>query len=195
MKLAVHLCRRAGARARGEADHRGGYDPILKQLGRLKVDHITMEFTSPGAGDMSVFKQLPEHVEIGLGCVSCQPGQIDSVETIVESRRDGAEARRAGADHAQPRLRLRPRLGRRGEPRRGLHEAEERSRRGRAAAREVRLTPIGRPRAHNRGPALDRKCCHSTKPATRLAVHSRHGVLPHPGRRRRGICHAASRLV
>lgn len=84
VKLAVHLCRRAGARARGEADHRGGYDPILRQLGRLKVGHITMEFTSPGAGDMSVFRQLPEHVEIGLGCVSCQPGQIDSAETIVE---------------------------------------------------------------------------------------------------------------
>lgn len=84
VKLAVHLCRRAGARARGEADHRGGYDPILKQLGRLKVNHITMEFTSPGAGDMSVFKQLPEDVEIGLGCVSCQPGQVDSVETIVD---------------------------------------------------------------------------------------------------------------
>ena len=83
VEMAVHLCRRAGARARGEADHRGSYDPILKQLGRLKVNHITMEFTSPGAGDMSVFQQLPEHVQIGLGCVSCQPGQIDSPETIV----------------------------------------------------------------------------------------------------------------
>ena len=83
VKLAVHLCRRAGARARGEADHRGGYDPILPQLGRLKVGHITMEFTSPGAGDMSVFRRLPENVEIGLGCVSCQPGQIDTVEQIV----------------------------------------------------------------------------------------------------------------
>jgi 5-methyltetrahydropteroyltriglutamate--homocysteine methyltransferase len=84
VKLAVHLCRRAGARARGEADHRGGYDPVLSQLARLKVDHITMEFTSPGAGDMSVFKRLPEHVEIGLGCVSCQPGQIDSADAIVQ---------------------------------------------------------------------------------------------------------------
>jgi 5-methyltetrahydropteroyltriglutamate--homocysteine methyltransferase len=83
VKLAVHLCRRAGARARGEAEHRGSYDPILSQLARLKVDHITMEFTTPGAGDMSVFKRLPERVEVGLGCVSCQPGQIDSVETIV----------------------------------------------------------------------------------------------------------------
>jgi 5-methyltetrahydropteroyltriglutamate--homocysteine methyltransferase len=27
---------------------------------------------------------LPEHVEIGLGCVSCQPGQIDSADTIVQ---------------------------------------------------------------------------------------------------------------
>lgn len=84
VRLAVHLCRRAGARARGEADHRGGYDPILDQLSRLKVHHITMEFTSPGAGDMAVFERLPEHIEVGLGCVSCQPGQIDSPETIVE---------------------------------------------------------------------------------------------------------------
>jgi 5-methyltetrahydropteroyltriglutamate--homocysteine methyltransferase len=84
VKLAVHLCRRAGARARGEADHRGGYDPILPQLARLKVGHLTLEFTAPGAGDMAVLRRLPEHVEIGLGCVSCQPGQVDSVETIVE---------------------------------------------------------------------------------------------------------------
>jgi len=84
VKLAVHLCRRAGARARGESDHRGGYDPILGQLGRLKVHHVTMEFTTPGAGDMSVFRHLPENMEVGLGCVSCQPGEIDSDDVIVE---------------------------------------------------------------------------------------------------------------
>jgi 5-methyltetrahydropteroyltriglutamate--homocysteine methyltransferase len=33
---------------------------------------------------MSVFRELPEQVEIGLGCVSCQPGQIDSADTIVQ---------------------------------------------------------------------------------------------------------------
>jgi len=84
VKIAVHLCRRAGARVRGEIVHEGSYDPIIKQLSRLKADHLTMEFTTPGAGDMSVFRHLPEHMEIGLGCVSCQPGQIDSPETIVE---------------------------------------------------------------------------------------------------------------
>jgi 5-methyltetrahydropteroyltriglutamate--homocysteine methyltransferase len=83
VRLAVHLCRRAGARARGEAQFQGGYDPILRPLNRLRVHHLTMEFTAPGAGDMAVFRHLREDLEIGLGCVSCQPGQIDSVEAIV----------------------------------------------------------------------------------------------------------------
>ena len=83
VKLAVHLCRRAGARVRGEESHQGGYEPILKQLNRLKVHHLTMEFTAPGAGDVSVFKHLRDDFEIGLGSCSCHPGQIDSPETIV----------------------------------------------------------------------------------------------------------------
>src|SRR4051812_33874116 len=67
LKLAVHLCRRAGARARGEAKHAGGYDPILSQLNRLKVNHLTMEFTAPEAGDLSVLKKLRPDFEVGLG--------------------------------------------------------------------------------------------------------------------------------
>jgi 5-methyltetrahydropteroyltriglutamate--homocysteine methyltransferase len=42
-----------------------------------------MEFTTPGSGEMSVFRELPEDVEIGLGCVSCLPGEVDSADTIV----------------------------------------------------------------------------------------------------------------
>jgi 5-methyltetrahydropteroyltriglutamate--homocysteine methyltransferase len=83
VRLAIHLCRRAGARARGEAQHQGGYEPIMSQLKRLDVGHITMEFTTPGSGEMTVFRELPENVEIGLGCVSTLPGEVDSVETIV----------------------------------------------------------------------------------------------------------------
>jgi 5-methyltetrahydropteroyltriglutamate--homocysteine methyltransferase len=83
MKLAVHLCRRAGARARGEAQYAGGYEAILPQLNRLKVNHLTMEFTTPGAGDLAILQKLREDFEIGLGCVTTQPGQIDSPEEIV----------------------------------------------------------------------------------------------------------------
>lgn len=85
VKLAVHLCRRAGARVRGEKQHEGGYDPIIKQLNRLQVHHLAMEFTSPGAGDTSVFRKLRSDFEIGLGCVSCHRGQIDTSH-IIEQR-------------------------------------------------------------------------------------------------------------
>lgn len=84
IKIAVHLCRRAGARARGEHSHEGGYGPIIDHLNRLKVHHLTMEFTAPQAGDMAVFSELREDLEIGLGCVDVTPGRIDSAQTIVE---------------------------------------------------------------------------------------------------------------
>jgi 5-methyltetrahydropteroyltriglutamate--homocysteine methyltransferase len=83
IEIAVHLCRRAGARARGEHAHGGGYGPITKDLNRLQVQHLTMEFTSPQAGDMAVFRELREDLHIGLGCVDVTPGKIDSAETIV----------------------------------------------------------------------------------------------------------------
>ena len=82
IKIAVHLCRRAGARARGESYHEGGYGPIIPHLNRLKVHHLTMEFTAPQAGDMAVFRDLRKDFEIGLGCVDVTPGRVDSSETI-----------------------------------------------------------------------------------------------------------------
>ncbi len=105
VRLAVHLCRRAGARARGEAQHQGGYDPIMSQLRRLNVGHITMEFTTPGSGEMSVLRELPEDVEIGLGCVSTLPGEVDSVETIV------ARVEKALEHIAPERITLNPECG------------------------------------------------------------------------------------
>jgi 5-methyltetrahydropteroyltriglutamate--homocysteine methyltransferase len=105
VKLAVHLCRRAGARVRGEADHAGAYDAILPQLNRLRVHHLTMEFTHPGAGDVAVLAKLREDFEIGLGCVSCHPGEVDAVEAIVE------RATRAAAVLDPARITLNPDCG------------------------------------------------------------------------------------
>src|SRR5437867_3830655 len=84
IKVAVHLCRRSGARARGEHLHEGGYGPIIGHLNRLKVHHLTMEFTAPQAGDMAVFRELREDLEIGLGCVDVTPGRVDSAQTIAD---------------------------------------------------------------------------------------------------------------
>jgi 5-methyltetrahydropteroyltriglutamate--homocysteine methyltransferase len=91
VKFAEHLCRRAGARARGDSGHAGGFDLILDQLNRLNVHHLTMEFTAPGAGDFQVLKDLREDFEIGLGCVDVTPGKIDSPETIADRVRQAAE--------------------------------------------------------------------------------------------------------
>lgn len=91
IKIAVHLCRRAGGRARGEACHCGGYGPIIKDLNRLQAHHLTMEFTAPQAGDMAVFRELREDFEIGLGCVDVTPGTIDSAATIAGRVRKALE--------------------------------------------------------------------------------------------------------
>lgn len=81
---AVHLCRRAGARVRGEAYHSGDYAAIVPALEQLDTDHLTLEFTNPGAGAVEVLEQLPDHLEIGLGCVSVHPGEIDDAAQIVD---------------------------------------------------------------------------------------------------------------
>ena len=105
IKIAVHLCRRAGGRARGEACHCGGYGPIIPHLNRLQAHHLTMEFTAPQAGDMDVFRELREDFEIGLGCVDVTPGQIDSAETIA------ARVRKATQFLAPGRITLNPDCG------------------------------------------------------------------------------------
>lgn len=83
LKFAVHLCRRAGARVRGEHTHQGNYEKIIRQLNRLRAQHLTLEFTMPGAGDAAVLRSLRSDLEIGLGCISVTPGQVDPPETIV----------------------------------------------------------------------------------------------------------------
>jgi 5-methyltetrahydropteroyltriglutamate--homocysteine methyltransferase len=83
VKFAVHLCRRAGARVRGEKRHAGGYGPILPQLNRLKVQHLTLEFTAAGAGDLDSVVQLRPDFELGLGVVDVTPGATEDAATIV----------------------------------------------------------------------------------------------------------------
>jgi len=82
VKFAVHLCRRAGARVRGEKRHAGGYGPILAQLNRLKAHHLTMEFTAAGADDLESLAQLRPDFELGLGVVDVTPGAKEDAATI-----------------------------------------------------------------------------------------------------------------
>ncbi|MBI3373291.1 MAG: cobalamin-independent methionine synthase II family protein [Betaproteobacteria bacterium] len=97
IKFAVHLCRRAGARVRGEKHHAGAYGPILPQLNRLNVQHLTMEFTAAGADDLESIGRLRPDFELGLGVVDVTPGETQRPEQIVarvERALQQVEARR-----------------------------------------------------------------------------------------------------
>ena len=83
IKFAVHLCRRAGARVRGEKHHAGAYGWILPQLNRLNVQHLTMEFTVAGDDDLESLGRLREDFELGLGVVDVTPGVRQLPEQIV----------------------------------------------------------------------------------------------------------------
>jgi 5-methyltetrahydropteroyltriglutamate--homocysteine methyltransferase len=97
IRFAVHLCRRAGARVRGEKHHAGTYGPILPQLNRLKVHHLTMEFTAAGADDLESLARLREDFELGLGVVDVTPGAQEDAAAIaarVERALTRVDARR-----------------------------------------------------------------------------------------------------
>jgi len=97
IRFAVHLCRRAGARVRGEKHHAGTYGPILPQLNRLKVHHLTMEFTAAGADDLESLARLREDFELGLGVVDVTPGAQEDAAGIaarVERALTRVDARR-----------------------------------------------------------------------------------------------------
>ena len=82
IKLALHLCRRNRGRAGWAGE--GGYDPILPTLKELQFDMLMLEFSIPAAGDKAILGQLPERMDIGLGCVDCRNPHIDTVDEIVQ---------------------------------------------------------------------------------------------------------------
>ena len=58
--------------------------PTLAQLNRLKVQHLTMEFTAAGADDLESIARLREDFELGLGVVDVTPGETQDPQQIVE---------------------------------------------------------------------------------------------------------------
>lgn len=82
IRLALHLCRRNRGRAGWAGE--GGYETILPALQELNFDMLMLEFAMPAAGDKAVLAQIPERMDIGLGCVDCRNPHIDSVDEIVQ---------------------------------------------------------------------------------------------------------------
>jgi 5-methyltetrahydropteroyltriglutamate--homocysteine methyltransferase len=90
---------------RGEAIHAGGYAAIVAHVNRVRVGHLTIEFSTPGSGDIAVLRELRADFGIGLGCVGVTPGEVDPVETVV------ARVERALAHVDAARITLNPDCG------------------------------------------------------------------------------------
>src|SRR5262245_38739856 len=80
--LAVHLCRRNWGRRGWGAE--GGYEPLLHQLRRLKVELLLLEFSIPVAGDVAVLRGLPPNGQPGLCCIDVRFPEIEPPERVVE---------------------------------------------------------------------------------------------------------------
>ena len=74
-----HLC---GKRPLGP-DGQAGYSPLLPSLKEMDLDMVMFELCDPDEADMKMLGELPENLDVGVGCVKAKQNGIDTPEEIV----------------------------------------------------------------------------------------------------------------
>ena len=87
MNIGVHVCRGNWSR-KEEVLLEGNYGPMLPHLMEMNIDQLVLEYATPRAGALEVFKEYPSKMEIGLGVVNPRTNEIESTEYIVERVKD-----------------------------------------------------------------------------------------------------------
>lgn len=82
VKFGVHVCRGNWSR-REDVLLRGNYGPLLPYLMRMRVDQLVLEFATPRAGELDVFKEYADQKEIGFGVVNPRTDQVETPGEIV----------------------------------------------------------------------------------------------------------------
>jgi 5-methyltetrahydropteroyltriglutamate--homocysteine methyltransferase len=86
-RLALHVCR--GNWSRDEAVALAGdYLPLIPTLCTLPVGTLFLEFCTTRAGELSVLRELPGSVRVGIGVVNPKTGRAESVDDIVRKAND-----------------------------------------------------------------------------------------------------------
>ena len=88
--LGVHVCRGNWSR-REDVLLTGNYGPMLPYLTQMNVDQLVLEFATPRAGEMEVFKEYGNEKEIGLGVVNPRTDEIESPDEIVSKVKEVLE--------------------------------------------------------------------------------------------------------
>ncbi len=81
VKLGIHVCRGNWSR-REDVLLKGNYGPLLPYLMDMKIDQLVLEFATPRAGELEVFKEYKEEKEIGLGIVNPRSTTIEQPKAI-----------------------------------------------------------------------------------------------------------------
>ncbi len=83
VKVGVHVCRGNWSR-REDVLLKGNYGPLLPYLTEMKVDQLVLEFATPRAGELKVFKEYGDEKELGLGVVNPRSSEVESPELIIK---------------------------------------------------------------------------------------------------------------
>ena len=87
VKFGVHICRGNWSR-KEEVLLKGNYGPMLPYLMQMNIDQLVLEFATPRAGELEVFKEYKNEKEIGLGVVNPRTDAIETPEEIAARVRE-----------------------------------------------------------------------------------------------------------
>src|SRR4029077_17020516 len=82
VKFGVHVCRGNWSRKENVL-LKGNYGPLLPYLTQMNIDQLVLEFATPRAGELEVFKEYRNEKEIGLGVVNPRTDGVENTEQIV----------------------------------------------------------------------------------------------------------------
>ena len=80
--LGLHVCR-GNWPAPEEILPKGAYGPILPSLLEIKVNQLVLEFATPRAGPIDVFKDYPTDKQLGLGVIDVKNRDVETPEIVV----------------------------------------------------------------------------------------------------------------
>jgi len=81
VRFGVHICRGNWSR-KEEVLLKGNYGPMLPYLMEMNIHQLVLEFATPRAGELEVFKEYRNEKEIGFGVVNPRTDEIETSETI-----------------------------------------------------------------------------------------------------------------
>ncbi|HKV27301.1 MAG TPA: cobalamin-independent methionine synthase II family protein [Candidatus Acidoferrales bacterium] len=82
VRFGVHVCRGNWSR-KEEVLLKGNYGPMLPYLMDMNIHQLVLEFATPRAGELEVFKEYKNEKEIGLGVVNPRTDEIEAPAQIV----------------------------------------------------------------------------------------------------------------